>query len=348
MNVINLGTTLNKTMKQPSGTDRTSVPCFVKQTSFTGATDIFTKNFIPTQKEIAEVFANDKACDGIAGFLPQRWYAKLKGETFSEKVELEKKVLHAFRAAVKHLKPYNEDPSSPKFKRYLFDLENKRLKEASDYLTKVLRHFGILPETNSVYFKIRKVHGQYIERGYLLCERGKNPTLEKLFIKTFKKLNPERPDANTNGIYAELAHGLNLNSLKCPYISKIYWGDVKAGYMATEYETPPKHSSPIVHFKKEYNNFLDFSFDFFKQTGIKLIELLESGINPGRTTRRNKFEPKGKEELITGYLQLTLDKVGLMHCDLHKDNAIIGTDKGGKAIVKIVDIGGVTKRYDAK
>lgn len=345
MNVINLGTTLNKTMKQPFGTDKKSVPCFVNQTSFCGATDIFTKNFINTQKEIAEIFLNDRASDGIAGTLPKNWQKKLSTLCKKEREEVSQKIFLAFRAAIKHLKPYDVTEVNKSYSRQKADLENKRIKEASTYLTNTLRHFGILDESNSVYLKRRNVRGKYIKRGYVLVEKGKNPTLEKLFIKTFKKINPDMYEANTNGVYAELAHGLNLNSLNCKYISKIYWGDIKAGYMATEYETPPKKISPIVHFKKEYPSLTDFSIDFLKQTGIELIELAKKGINPGKINRRNKFEPKSKEDLITGYLQLILDKVGLVHCDLHKDNAIIGTDKSGNAIVKIVDIGGVTKRY---
>ena len=348
MNVINLGTTPNKTMKQPFGTDIKSVPCFVKTPAFTGVTDVFRKKFVTTQKEIIEIFENDKTSDGIAGTLPKNWLVRLHAQTREEKNNIEKKIFLTLRAAIRHLKPYNVNIKHKNYSQHKAELERKQIKESSEFLTKAFRHFGIIPETNSVYLKQRKVHGKYINRGYLLAERGKNPTLEKIFIKTFKKINPDLIECNTNGKYAELAHGLNLNELKCDYISKVYWGDVKADYIATEYESPPRFSSPIVQFKKEYNNLLDFAMDFYKQTGIKLLELMKKGINPGKTTHKNKFEPKHKDDLIVGFLQSILEKAGLCHCDLHKDNAIIGTDKSGKAIVKIVDIGGVTKRYCSK
>ena len=133
----------------------------------------------------------------------------------------------AFRAAIKHLKPYNAPEQSKEYSMRKVQLENKRVKEASHFLTKALRHFGILSETGSVNFKRRKVHGSYINRGYVLREKSENPTLEKLFIKTFKNYNKDTINANYNGTYAEMAHGLNINELNCKYISKIYWGDVK-------------------------------------------------------------------------------------------------------------------------
>ena len=46
-----------------------------------------------------------------------------------------------------------------------------------------------------------------------------------------------------------------------------------------------------------------------------------------------------------GYLHRELNDAGLMHSDLHKDNAVIGTDENGKPIVKIIDIGGLMKRH---
>lgn len=341
--VINLGTT-NLTMKQSFGTDYKSVPCFVNKTTFTGATDIFRKTFVSTQKEIAAVFENDKAADGVAGNLPKNWISKINAKTEEEKNQIIKKVLLAFRAAIKHLKPYNAPEQSKEYSIRKVQLENKRVKEASHFLTKALRHFGILSETGSVNSKRRKVHGAYINRGYVLREKSENPTLEKLFIKTFKKYNKEIIEANYNGTYSETAHGLNINELNCKYISKIYWGDVKGNYMATEYETPPKYSSPIVQFKKTYKTLQDFAKDFKSQTGLDITELIERGIRPGRTDWKGEFAPYDKCHIIMSYLQSELKKVGLYHGDLHKDNAIIGTDNNGKAIVKIIDIGGVMKR----
>lgn len=323
-------------------TSRISVQNKAAAVGFSGATEIFKKEFIRTQKEISDIFVKDPNCDGIAGTLPTNWLARIQANTEEEKQEIIKKVLHAFRAAVKHLHPYNAPKKA--FIQERADLENKRIKEASQYLTKSLRHFGILPEDGSVNFKKLKVHGNYMNRGYVLREKSKNPTLEKLFIKTFKHINPILVDADYNGKYAETAHWININEHNCKYFSKFYWGDIKGNFMASEYVVPPKYSSPIVRFKKSYETLQDFAKDFLKQTGIQITELISRGIRPGKTNHKGVFIPKDKVDLIREYLQSELDAAGLFHGDLHKDNAIIGTDENGKAIVKIIDIGGIIKR----
>lgn len=309
--------------------------------NFCGATDIFQKEFIKTQKEIADIFVKDPDCDGIAGTLPTNWLARIKANSEEEKDEIIKKVLHAFRAAIKYLHPYNAYPKE--YKQHRAELENKRIKEASEYLTKSLRHFGILSDEGSVNLKKLKVHGHYMNRGYVLKEKSKKPELERLFIKTFKPINPIYPEADFNGKYAEIAHWLNINELDCKHFSKFYWGDIKGNFMVSEYVTPPKYSSSIVRFKAFYDTLQDFSTDFLKQTGIQVTDLISRGIRPGKTNRQGQFVPKDKVEIISEYLQSELDAAGLYHGDLHKDNAIIGTDENGKAIVKIIDIGGIIK-----
>ena len=316
-----------------------------KPLSFTGATDIFTKHFIETQKEIEEIFIKDPESNWIAGSLPAGWIKKLENYPAETKNEIIKKIFLAFRAAVKHLKPYNAPARSKEFNQQKRNLENRRIKEASHFLTKALRHFGIIPETNSVNLKRRKVTGRYIDRGYVLREKGKNPSLEKLFIKKFRDSIPDSIEADYNGVKAETAHWLNLNKLNCKYISKLYWGDIKGNYITSEYATPPRHISPIVRFKSSYQTLQDFYYDFQKQTGIDVTELIDRNINPGKTNPKGRYVPKSKEEIIIGYLQSELEKAGLRHLDLHKDNAVIGTDENGKAIVKIIDIGGVVKEH---
>ncbi len=313
--------------------------------AFTGAADIFAKKFIETQKEIDEIFLKNPEDNWIAGSLPQGWLKKLQKLPEDTRNFVVQKIFLAFRAAIKHLKPYNAPERSKEFNQHRKNLENRRIKESSEFLTKALRHFGIIPETNSVNFKRRKVFGKYINRGYVLREKGQNPTLEKLFIKTFKKTNPDTIEANYNGVKAETAHWLNINQLNCKYISKIYWGDIKGNFIASEYATPPKYISPIVHFKPIYETLQDFYYDFQKQTGIDVTELIDRNITPGKTNRIGLYVPKPKEEIITEYLQSELEKAELRHLDLHKDNAVIGTDESGKAIVKIIDIGGVVKEH---
>ena len=322
-----------------------SSPHTENKPAFTGAADIFAKKFIETQKEINEIFLKTPEDNWIAGSLPQGWLEKLLKYPEETRNFVIQKIFLAFRAAVKHLKPYNAPKSSKEFNQQRQNLENRRIKESSEFLTKALRHFGVIPETNSVNFKRRKVFGKYINRGYVLREKGQNPTLEKLFIKTFKKTNPDTIEANYNGVKAETAHWLNINQLNCKYISKIYWGDIKGNFIASEYATPPKYISPIVHFKSTYKTLQDFYYDFQKQTGIDVTELINRNITPGKTNSKGLYVPRPKEEIITGYLQSELEKAGLRHLDLHKDNAVIGTDEHGKALVKIIDIGGVVKEH---
>ena len=150
--------------------------------------------------------------------------------------------------------------------------------------------------------------------------------------------------ADYNGKYSEVAHWLYLNNkTKSPYFSKVYWGDTEGRFMALEYETPPKHISPIVKFKSNYENIYKFAADFYRQTGIELSNLFEKGIKPGIINKFGKFEPAKKEALIMNYLQQLLKEYNLHHTDLHNQNAIIGKDKSGHAIVKIVDIGGLVE-----
>ena len=312
---------------------------------FTGATEEFSKRFITTQKEIIDEFIKDPKSNWIAGSLPKSWLAKITGKSQKEKEKIINNIFMLFRSAIKHLKPYDAPINSKEYSQLKANLENKRIKEASEFLTNGLRHFGILSENNSVNFKRLKVKGQYIKRGYVLKEKGKNPTLERLFIKKFKKINPLSLECNSNGQYSEIAHGLFLNkNVPSEYITEFYWGDTKAGYMATKYETAPKHSSPIVKFKQFYDSHKEFAEDFFNKTGIELSEVIDQDINIGKFVN-NKFHPYSKETLILNFLQKILNQYGLRHNDLHNLNAIIGSTKDGKPIVKIIDIGGISKNY---
>lgn len=134
-------------------------------------------------------------------------------------------------------------------------------------MTKGLRKFGILPETNSVNLKRLKVTGGYTQRGYLLRETGKNVSLDKLFIKKFNNKDKLGGlDTNYNGRYSEIAHGLYLNKkIKSRFMGNFYWGDMKAGYMAEEYQTLPKGISPIVNFKRITKTFENFLMNYMTQ-----------------------------------------------------------------------------------
>ena len=339
--MINLGIN-NYTMKPFRGTEQTSVPLSHQQVNFCGVTEEFSKRYIRTQQEIIDEFVKDPASDWIAGSLPQSWLAKISNLPKQEQKDIQKKVLLIFRSAIKHLKPYCAPKNSKEYNQNRADLENRRLKEASRFLTKGLRRFGILPETNSVNFKILKVNGTYTQRAYLLREKGKKPSLDKLFIKKFKKFKTDYY-SDFNGQYAEIAHGLFVNKkVKSKYIGKFYWGDAKAGYMAEEYQTLPLHASKTVKFKEIYPTIEDFAKSLFKQTGIYMNELTRYGITAGEETSGG-FKPYSKDHVIIGLLQAILKKHGLIHTDLHDLNAIIGSTEEHQPIVKLVDIGGLSE-----
>ena len=346
--MINLGNT-NYTMKPfcGNGCNNPAPQSYFDRSqniSFTGVTEELSKKFVKTKQEVIDEFIKDPASNWVAGNLPKNWLDRISYLPIEKQKEVQQKVFMIFRAAIKHLKPYCAKKGSPEFSQKKVDLENKRLKEASLFLTKGLRKFGILPETNSVNFKRLKVSGAYTQRGYLLREKGKNASLEKLFIKKYNnkdKLNCL--DTDYNGRYSEIAHGLFLNkNIKSRFMGNFYWGDMKAGYMAAEYQTLPKGISPIVNFKKTYRNIHEFFNELYDTTNIKSNELLRHGIKVGRITP-DGFQPESKENIIIKLLQKILAKHGLFHNDLHNLNAIIGSNERHKPVVKLIDIGGLSE-----
>ncbi len=312
--------------------------------NFRGVTKELSKKFTLCQEEVIDEFLKDPDANWIAGALPDSWLARLKGKSEEEIKNIVKKIFLVFRSAIKHLKPYNAQKGSKEYNQHRANLENRRIREASRFLTKGLRHFGILPETNSVNLKRLKVNGKFINRGYVLREKGKNPTLEKLFIKKFNKpINSLNPESTTNGQFSELSHGLYLNEhIKSEHMGKFFWGDTKVGYLATKYETPPKYISPIVKFKTSYKDEEEFAQDLLEQTGIKLEDIKRSETPIGKY-KNGEFHPLPKECTILEYLQTIFKELGLYHFDLHSLNALIGTSKNGKPIVRITDIGGIEK-----
>ena len=314
-----------------------------KTTNFCGVADVFRKNFISTQQEIIQEFAKDPKSRGIVGGLPPYWRAKLDGN--NNKAETIEKIQLLFRAAIKHLKPYNAPPKRKGYRQDKANLENRRLKEASAFLTKGLRHFGILSETNSVHLKRLKVKGNYIECGYLLNEKGENPTLEKLFIKKFKEVRKGDFNSNCHGKHAEIAHGFFINhNIQDKHFPQFYWGDIDAGFLTTEYLVPPKGVSPTIKLKSIYQDLSEFSTDLYKQTGISTKDLFQKKINFGKLDNEGRFIPADKIDIIKAYIQAVLAEAGLVHFDFHSKNAVIGSTRQGQPILKLIDIGGVAKK----
>lgn len=346
--MLNLGN-INYTMKPFCGNGcNNPAPHYYfdnsKKVSFTGVTEELSKKFTKTQKEVIDEFIKDPASNWVAGNLPQSWLNKINYLPTEKQKEVQQEIFMIFRAAIKHLKPYCASVKSPEYSKRKVDLENKRLKEASKFLTKGLRKFGILSEWNSVNFKRLKVSGAYTQRGYLLREKGKNVSLDKLFIKKFNNKDKLGGlDTNYNGRYSEIAHGLYLNKkIKSRFMGNFYWGDMKAGYMAEEYQTLPKGISPIVNFKKNYKNVRKFFDELYDTTNIKSNELMRYGIKVGKITPEG-FQPESKENIIIKLLQKILEKHGLFHNDLHNLNAIIGSNDRHKPVVKLIDVGGLSE-----
>jgi len=313
-----------------------------KQPSFCGVTDVFRKTYVRTQSEIIDAFQKDQKSDGIAGELPPYWLAKLSNRTAEEKEIIIPQILKAFRAAINHLKPYMVDKKSKIYQERCAQNENRRVKEASRYLTKALRHFGILSDTNEVRFHKLKATGSYTKRTYTITEKGVMPSLERLFIKIFKPLSINSAYADVHGKYAELAHGLFINSkLPNKHIVKIFWGDTKANYLAAEYVCPPKRISPIVQLKKSYATLNDFAADLFRQTGIQIKDLNNRGVGFGKFSFKDgRFYPYDKDHIVAKLIDSILADAKFSHSDLHDQNAIIGNNNGF-AILKLIDIGGI-------
>ena len=309
--------------------------------SFHGVTDVFRKTYLKTQAEIIDAFQKDPKASGIAGELPPYWLAKLNNLSTEEKEIIIPRILKAIRAAIKHLKPYTVDKKSKIYIERCAQNENRRVKEASKYLTKALRHFGILPDTNEIRFRKLKSTGSYTKRTYAIIEKGTTPSLEKIFIKLFKPLKTNSIYADIHGQYAELAHGLYINSkIPSKHIVKIFWGDTKANYLAAEYIYPPKRISSIVHLKKSYATLNDFAADLFRQTGIQIKELNSRGVEFGTFAQKDgRFYPYNKDRIITKLINAILGEAKLSHYDLHDQNAIIGNNNGF-GILKLIDIGG--------
>ena len=56
-----------------------------KTPAFSGATEVFARKFVETQKEIEDVFIKNSENDWIAGTLPPNWLEKLQGKSQAEK-----------------------------------------------------------------------------------------------------------------------------------------------------------------------------------------------------------------------------------------------------------------------
>lgn len=204
-------------------TPQKSSPYFTSLASHLG------KDLRPVCTQISKTVNSFPHANGVAGNLPQNWVSKINVSSKAEKQALKAEIFQAFRGAVDLLR-------------------EGRMKEASVLITDKLRLCGILPKDNKLLFKRRHVKGSKLDYAFITKEYGKNPTLEKLFIKSFKPIDPMTVEADFHGLNAELLRGffVNRKMKNDPHIVKTYWGDFKGNFMASEYVLPPsgKYEKP--------------------------------------------------------------------------------------------------------
>lgn len=266
---------------------------------FAGATRKLSRTHFETAREIIDVFEKHPKSDGIAGSLPHSWIKNIIPLSKGERADKIKTLYKLFRESFKIGAGDNTTQISKKF-------------------TKVLKQLNVIPEENQIIVKNRaKLKGAFLRGAFVIQERGKNKTLEPLFVKQFVD-NTRRRSANDSGIFAELAMGLHLDRLiHDERILKPYFGDTKGMFMVSKYEVAPQN--------------------------VKL---------PRKLSRSESFDDLCLAKYIKKLYKITNDKTnvqellmnkGFFHCDLHDENLLITRNKKGKLIVKLIDLGEIEK-----
>ncbi len=265
------------------------------QPQFSGLTRTLSKNYFATLEEIKDVFEKHPKSNGIAGSLPYSW---IKNIRYSPKNYRDSAIKEVYATM-----------------RDIFSAPGE-LKQKSKQLTEVLHKTGILPDTNIMIIKQRKLDGSTISGVFTIHEKGKNPSLDPVFIKKFKAPELIALRKDCDGLYPETALGLHFNKLMADrHIWKFFWSDVKAGYIASHYDSQPKN--------------------------IKIPASL--GISSDEADKEKFFKKLMK---ITGDytdIRKILAKYGFMHQDYHDENLVITRDKKGNLITKLIDIGSVVR-----
>ncbi len=265
------------------------------QPQFSGLTRTLSKKYFATFDEIKDVFEKHQKADGIAGSLPYSWIKNIQHKPKSFRDTAIKEVYQTLRGI-------------------FAELEIKNLKEKSKILTETLHKAEILPDSNIVIIKNRKLDGSTISGVYTIHEKGKNPTLEPVFIKKFKTRKQLAGRKNSDGLYPETAMGLHFNKLMADrHIWKFLWSDVNAGYIASHYDAQPKH--------------------------VKIPHTL--GIGSDDLDKENFFKKLMKTTGDFTDIRKILAKYGFIHQDYHDENIIITRDKKGNLITRLIDLGSI-------
>lgn len=264
---------------------------------FSGLTRTLSKNYFATFEEIKDVFEKHPKADGIAGSLPYSWIKNIQHKPKAFRDSAIKEVYQTFRDI-------------------FTEPEIKSLKEKSKILTKALHKAEILPESNIVIIKSRKLDGRTISGVFTIHEKGKNPALEPVFIKKFKDKEQRAFRKDYDGLYPETALGLHFNKLMADrHIWKFFWSDVKAGYIASHYDAQPQN--------------------------VKIPRHLM--LSSDEIDKENYFKKLMK---ITGDytdIRKILAKYGFIHRDYHDENIVITRDKKGNLITRLIDLGRITR-----
>lgn len=274
--------------------------------NFQGAAKILRKRHFTTEKAIINVLTTHPNSNGIVGTLPYGWLKNISQLPKNQKDDIIKNIFKLFRNTFAH--KYNK----------------KELVQVSKDFTQMLHNLGVISETNQIIIKKRKVDGAIITGAYTIKERGKNKTLEPLFVKQFYD-NTGKFMANKEGIFAEIALGLHLNKIsgKNEHILSPYFGDTKAKFMVSKYEMIPQN--------------------------IKIPRAL--------TLEELYLKPSALKEQFSKLRTLTKDytnfdkllaKLGFVHQDLHDQNIVITRNKKGNLILKLIDLGKIVKITNKK
>lgn len=267
---------------------------------FQGATKTLKKHHFKTEKSISRIFIDYPNSNDIAGSLPYGWLKNIIQLPKEKKTDIIKNIYKLFRET------------------FTDNHNKKELIQISEKFTNTLRELGIIPSSNQIIIKKKNAQGTILTGAYTIKERGKNKTLEPLFIKKFYD-NSGKHSANIEGIFAELALGLHLNKLSDnEHILSPYFGDIKAKFMVSKYEITPQN--------------------------IKIPRALsQEELYCSPSALKSYFEKLNNITNDYTNLNKLLAKYGFEHRDLHDQNVIITRNKCGKLILKLIDLGKIVK-----
>ncbi len=277
----------------------------VPKIHFQGATRTLRRRHFKTEKEILDVFVKYPKSDGIVGSLPYGWLKNIIHLPKEQKTDKIKNIYQLFRET------------------FANSYSKKELVQISEKFTNILRETGVISPENKIVIKKRNVDGAIITGAYTIKERGKNKSLEPLFVKMFYD-NSGKKSADKEGVFSETALGLHLNRLYrdehilCPFFS-----DTKAKFMVSRYEIMPQNVKVPRGLNKE--------------------ELYSSP-----SALKNYFEKL--KTLTKDYIDFEkfLAKQGFEHQDLHNKNIIVTRNKRGSLILKLIDLGKIVKFTEKK